>query len=120
MSIILHSAGQAFGWLLGLATALAGLLTLPRLVKWLSGSPIATLPLKQQHRLFQGYWNHLERKERYEEMEALADLMLEYQDGKQPTRKQLKPFKLVVKKKLSLKGDNFKFVTTRYITRADA
>lgn len=120
MNIIFHSAGQAFGWLLGISAALFGLLTVPRLFKKAFGCPIADLPLKQQRRLFLGYSSHLERKERYEEMEALADLMLEYQDGKQPTRKQLKPFKLVVKKKLSLKGDNFKFVTTRYITRADA
>jgi hypothetical protein len=117
MSTILHSAAQALGWAIGFISVLASALVIPRLVSKAFSNPIGDLPLKQQRRLFQGYWNHLEAKERFEDLEAMEDVMLLYQDGKQPTRKQLKPYKLVVKKKLKLKDDDFKFVTTRYITK---
>jgi hypothetical protein len=119
MSTILHSAAQALGWALGFIGAIVSAVAIPRLLSKAFSNPIGDLPLKQQHRLFQGYWNHLEAKERFEDLQKLEDVMLAYQDGKQPTRKQLKPYKLVVKKKLKLKDDDFKFITTRYITKQD-
>lgn len=120
MSTILHSIEQALGWAIGLGLALASVITIPKLLKGLFSNSFSGTSRERQHKLFQGYWNHLERKERYEELEALEPVMLAYQDGKQPTRKQLKPYKLVVKKKLSLKDDDFKFITKRYITKAES
>ena len=120
MSTILHSIEQALGWALGFIIAIVSAVAVPNILKRAFSNSFSGLSRERQHRLFQGYWNHLERKERYEELEALEPVMLAYQEGKQPTRKQLKPYKLVVKKKLSLKGDDFKFITKRYITKAES
>lgn len=120
MNTILHAAEQALGWVIGSIGALATAVTVPRLIKGFFTHSFSGLSRERQHKLFQGYWNHLEKKERYEELEALEPVMLAYQEGKQPTRKQLKPYKLVVKKRLSLKGDDFKFITTRRITKAES
>jgi putative sterol carrier protein len=119
MSTILHSAAQAVGWVFGLVGALLAVVVMPGVLKKAFTNSITKLSLKQQHRLFQDYYGKLQKKECYEELKALDEVLIAYQNGQQPTRKQLKPYKLVVKKKLKLKGDDFKFITTRYITRTE-
>jgi hypothetical protein len=120
MSTIIHAAAQALGWAYGLLGALASVVLVPRLLSKAFTNPITDLPLKQQRRLFKAYLSHLEAKERFEELAPLHEVLLAYEEGRKPTRKQLKPYKLVVKKKLKLKGDDFKFITTRYITRTES
>jgi hypothetical protein len=117
MSTFFHALAQGAGWLAGGLGGLVLTVLGVSLAKKLFANPMGELTLRQQHKLFLAYWHKLEQKQRYEELEALKDILFSYEDGKQPTRKQLKPFKLVTKK--SFKVDSMKLVTKHYIAPKD-
>lgn len=114
MNSLLHALTQGLGWVAGGIGGLVLLVLSIKVLKSAFANPMGDLTLREQHKLFLAYWHKLNQQERYEELEPLKPILFAYEDKKQPTRKQLKPFKLVTKK--HFKVDSMKMVTKRYIT----
>jgi hypothetical protein len=116
MNTLLHSAAQGFGWLLGaFYGSVLAFLSLA-LIKKLTTNPMGKLSLREQHKLFRAYYAKLEQKQRYEELAALDPVLATYARGEQPTRKQLKPFKVV--KHTKFNAGSMKFSTKHRIEAA--
>lgn len=119
MNTLLHAIAQSLGWGMGAVLGLFSLVFGYTLIKKLTAKPMGGLSRTRQHKLFLAYWRKLEKREQYEDMEDLRPLLIAYQEGRQPTRKELNGYKLVTKTELKAVDTGLRFVTTRRITRKE-